>query len=290
MNKKCLNCGNQIQAQPHRVKKMKYCSMKCYHEHCSPHNLTPTPPKKQLIELYQKQEIGLMKLQKVFHADYHTIKKWLKHYKIKIRTHEESLKIRGKTSGTFKKGHKTNIGKTYERRNPNYVNWSKGLTKETDERIAKLGKLGSITKRKLYSEGLLTAWNKGKKCDWKITPEQRRAMLKGLIKRPTYPEKIILELINQNKLPYKYVGDGEKIIGGKNPDFIHKTENKIIEVFGIVFHSKKHAIRKLRKKVTKKGTLDHYTKLGYKTLILWDMEILHAPKEKTLNKIILFTG
>ena len=43
-------------------------------------------------------------------------------------------------SGSFKKGQ---------------VPWNKGLTKETDARVKKYGISGSITKRRLFKEGIL---------------------------------------------------------------------------------------------------------------------------------------
>ena len=41
--------------------------------------------------------------------------------------------------------------------------WTNGLTKETDERIKKSAEKGSKTKKRMFKEGKLNAWNKNKK-------------------------------------------------------------------------------------------------------------------------------
>ncbi|TRZ54256.1 hypothetical protein D4Q76_02745 [archaeon] len=48
-----------------------------------------------------------------------------------------------------------------------------------------------------------------------------KAVLKGLLVRPTSLENKFINIIRRKNLPYKYVGDGDFIIGGKCPDFIH---------------------------------------------------------------------
>lgn len=59
-----------------------------------------------------------------------------------------------------------------------------------------------------------------------------KAILKGLIKRPTSLEKEMIEIINKHGLPYKYCGDGSFLIGYKNPDFVNTNGQKTcIEVY-----------------------------------------------------------
>ena len=61
----------------------------------------------------------------------------------------------------------------------------------------------------------------------------RRCVFANLPLRPTKPEKKLVGIKNECKLPYKYCGDGSVIIGGLNPDFINTNgEKKLIEVFG----------------------------------------------------------
>jgi hypothetical protein len=85
-----------------------------------------------------------------------------------------------------------------------------------------------------------------------------RAILKGLIKRPTSLEKQMIDVIKRNNLPYKYVGDGSFLIGFKNPDFVNVNgEKKLIEV-GNVFHHQNDYIEKRK---------SYFAKYGWKSYI-----------------------
>lgn len=58
--------------------------------------------------------------------------------------------------------------------------------------------------------------------------------VKKMLKRriPTSLESKFIEICSDNELPYKYVGDGSFIVGGKNPDFINMNGEKVaIEVY-----------------------------------------------------------
>lgn len=67
----------------------------------------------------------------------------------------------------------------------------------------------------------------------KLSDKERRewAMhgLKG--KKPTLFERRLLRLIDEYKLPFEYVGNGQLWINQKNPDFISLDKTQIIEVF-----------------------------------------------------------
>jgi hypothetical protein len=117
-------------------------------------------------------------------------------------------------------------------------------------------------------------------------PEFRKKLLKALMKKPTLPEQKVNIILQQN-FPnnWKYVGNGEVILGGKCPDFINNGEKKIIEVFGRVFHDPQQTFKKVIPfHQTEKGTIDHYKKYGYNCLIIWDDE----QEEKMLEKINIF--
>ena len=109
------------------------------------------------------------------------------------------------------------------------------------------------------------------------TPERKdkqvKAMRQGAQIKPTKPEmqveKILHELFPNQ---WKYVGDGEIIFGGKNPDFVNiKGKKQIIEMFGTYYHSKAHngkcpLLHMLERK-------DGYAKFGQDTLIVWQHEL-----------------
>jgi len=85
-----------------------------------------------------------------------------------------------------------------------------------------------------------------------------KAVLKGLLKRPTSLEQETISLFSKYNLPYKYVGDGELIIGGKNPDFVNiNGEKKLIEV-GNVYHHQGNYIQERK---------EHFAKYGWETYV-----------------------
>lgn len=101
---------------------------------------------------------------------------------------------------------------------------------------------------------------------------QIELILKGLIAAPNKSEQKLYSILKQNNLPYKYVGNGEVIIGYKNPDFINTNgEKKIIELFGVYWHGNFPNPEKRIK--LEKERFDIFAKYGYKTLIIWEDEL-----------------
>jgi very-short-patch-repair endonuclease len=105
-----------------------------------------------------------------------------------------------------------------------------------------------------------------------------KAIRKALYKRPTLPEKQVIQIIKLNNLPFKYVGDGKRMINGFNPDFIYKR--KIIEVFSYHHTLSKVRLRDRRKKRT-------YKSLNYQLLVIWEHQIKRDP-QKVTEKIVNF--
>lgn len=107
---------------------------------------------------------------------------------------------------------------------------------------------------------------KKKWCD----PHYRKVMTEGIIsflrfKRPTSLE-IKMDAILQEHYPreWKYVGDGQVLIGWKNPDFINVNGRKaVIEVLGRHWHPEGDDI-KLHL---------HYKKWGFNCLSIWEEEL-----------------
>jgi very-short-patch-repair endonuclease len=97
--------------------------------------------------------------------------------------------------------------------------------------------------------------------------------------KPNKIEKRLISIIDKNNLPFKYVGDGQIWIGSKNPDFISLNEKKIIELFGDFWHTQK--VRCFEE--TENGRKEHFLKYGYKTLIIWEHELVN--EKGVLNKI-----
>ena len=91
--------------------------------------------------------------------------------------------------------------------------------------------------------------------------------------KPNNLEKRLISLIEAHNLPYKYVGDGQVILGGKCPDFINTNGQKIVlEVFGRYWHDPvKNPAVKLKQQ--EDYIVAHYAKYGFKCIILWGEEV-----------------
>lgn len=97
-----------------------------------------------------------------------------------------------------------------------------------------------------------------------------------LSRRPTDLEAKLIEIITKYHLPYKYVGNGDFIIGGKNPDFINTNSAKVaIDIFGDHWHNAGEIPN--RKAV--------FAKFGWELIILWGHELKHLSEIEIVNKI-----
>ena len=143
-------------------------------------------------------------------------------------------------------------------KNPNKINvvnnfptangrasWSKGLTKETDTRLAESAKKLSVTmKRKIASGEKTGAWSKEywteekrkEKSEWrkqlhKSHPETHpNRRLAGNRNKMTYPERVAFDWLTTNKINF----EPQKLIVGKYVDFC--IDNNIIEIDGERWH------------------------------------------------------
>lgn len=103
---------------------------------------------------------------------------------------------------------------------------------------------------------------------------------------PSSLEKIVIDVINDNNLPYKYVGDHKIYIGKLNPDFIHSEgDNKIIEVFGNYWHKNKEDIAF---KDTEGGRKKYFSIFGYNTMVIWGNQIKNMSENDICNEIKSF--
>ena len=115
------------------------------------------------------------------------------------------------------------------------------------------------------------------KKNWKnpeFNRKTRQAILKSCYKKPNKVEKLLNKILNKLfSKEYKFVGDGEIILGGFNPDFINiNGQKKIIELYGDYWHNlPEYKERDKRRIIT-------YKREGYKTLIIWEHEFKNQIK------------
>jgi len=138
-------------------------------------------------------------------------------------------------------------------------------------------------KRKKLSERRKQLWDtfeyrqriteKIKQC-WK-DPIFQKKIRKACALKPNKPEQALSKLL-QNLFPneYKYVGDFQFFLGGKNPDFMNLNGKKfLIELYGDYWHRNDDPQERI----------DHFKKFGFNTLIIWEHEL--KDQELLKNKL-----
>ena len=152
----------------------------------------------------------------------------------------------------------------------------------------------SIGHNKLYEtpeyQASVTA---GLRRAWREKSQEERdkhiqAIMLGMQAHPNKPELYLLELLDAiYPNEWKYVGNGQFILGGKNPDFVNVDGRKqIIELFGNYWHSKERTGRTEKEEVRHRQKV--YSQYGYGTLVIWQSELKN--QSKVLTKISKFVS
>lgn len=109
------------------------------------------------------------------------------------------------------------------------------------------------------------------------TPETRDRLIKSLleIRSPNKVEIKVLDMLNEQLgNEWKFVGDGQIVIGGCCPDFINTNGKKlIVEFYGEFFHKPQE--EGYKKKI--------YAQFGYDTFAIWSKDI-----QNHTNRNLLF--
>ncbi len=107
--------------------------------------------------------------------------------------------------------------------------------------------------------------------------KQIKAIMNSQVIKPNKPEIFLTQLLNKI-LPneYKYVGDGQFILGGKCPDFFNVNgKKKLIELYGDYWH----------KNDNPQDRIDYFKKYGFDTLVIWESEL---QKQDLKSRILEF--
>lgn len=102
--------------------------------------------------------------------------------------------------------------------------------------------------------------------------EAIRKMMLAMNAKPNDSERKLESILNKHwPDEWKYVGDGQVIFDGLNPDFINCNGKKlIIELFGDYWHSPEMTDSWRRSEL---GRMMVYSQFGYKTLVIWSHEL-----------------
>jgi len=118
---------------------------------------------------------------------------------------------------------------------------------------------------------------------WRLNhDEQLKRMMVGEHKKPNKLERRLVELIDRDNLPFKYVGNWEFILGGKCPDFLCTDGRKLlIELFGNYWHT-------IKARETVEERVARFRRYGFETLVLWEKEMVD--ERLIVDKIRGFCG
>ncbi len=144
--------------------------------------------------------------------------------------------------------------------------WNKGLTKDTNHKIAEQAKAKKGIPRpfnvgKAVSAAMLKLWK---------DPAYVSRQMKARGVTPNKSELKLLDIITS--LGFRFVGDGQLIIAGKCPDY-WDGNNKLIEFYGNYWHSKEE----------EKKRVELFKNQGYDCLIIWEHELIN--KKEIIDKV-----
>lgn len=238
----------------------------------SANKLPPFTSKSNLTHLYLEKKLSSYKIATLFNVSPNTILRLMKSYNIKARIPSElkhSLESRKKMSQTqkllFKNGELIpwNKGKPYLKLREYYKD---SVFKERRRKAISVPKSPQAGKNISMAQKRL----------WK-NPEFAKKKMQSFQRRPTKPERKLIKIVNDNKLPLKYVGDGKIIIHSLCPDFIGtNNEKKIVELFGDYWHNPEK--RNLKPYQTSWGRTAIFKRYGYDALIVWEHELNDSVK------------
>ena len=93
---------------------------------------------------------------------------------------------------------------------------------------------------------------------------------------PNNGEMVLFGILCYLELPYRYTGNGQYILMGHAPDFVHRTKRQIIEFYGERWHAPEE----------EQSRIDLFARADYRVLVVWQKET--APKNrKVLYKKLL---
>jgi len=97
--------------------------------------------------------------------------------------------------------------------------------------------------------------------------------MKAVLKANLSGKKTKLEIAVEAKLGenWKFVGDGTLMVGGLNPDFVHKDGKHLVEAFGCYWHGCRKCFPGSKAKgIPMNQRLSTFKKYGYSCRVLWE--------------------
>ena len=95
---------------------------------------------------------------------------------------------------------------------------------------------------------------------------------------PNNAEMTLFGIMCYLGLSYKYTGNGQFILSGMCPDFVHLKDRKIVEMYGERWH--------LPAEEEQRITL--FARSDYQTLIVWSKELTPSNRKKLYRRLLEF--
>lgn len=233
-----------------------------------------------------------------YHVTRKAITRWLKAYRIELRTISETIrktfklfpeKLEYRQTPEYKelvsagvlrandldptindrRGKSIKASYTPERKK-RYSDWKTGTTLSPDGRAKVSAARKNFLSDDINREPLRDAWRDPEKRAARITK-----ILESINRRPNKPEQKVIDAITEYNLPYKYTGDGSFIVAGLNPDFVNTNGRKVaVEVFGDYWHGE----QAVRVAGTEEGRKAIFAEYGWDLVILWEKDINRLSK------------
>lgn len=147
----------------------------------------------------------------------------------------------------------------------NHPFWGRRLNQAQKAKLSRLGWKHSEESKHRISVASRLNW---------LNPDYARRALSSM--KPNKMELEVDNLLKELSLPYRYVGDGQFIVGGKCPDFLNVNgQKKLIEFYGHHWHQGENP----------QARIAHFAQYGFHTLIIWEDELkrLGELKQKLLR-------
>ncbi len=285
----CPTCGKEFQAPPSHNRK--YCSKECYvksqpriHEWYSLEN--------KIRKLYDEEKWTMLEIAKMLKCDTKTVAYWMDKFGIPRRSLSEALRGRKFTEETRRKmrlASRERWKRPEEREKNSRAHSGARLSEEHKRKISK-SLIGNKRRKGIpHTEEVKRKMSEISKIHWK-DPKYARKVITALQAQPNNSEMVLINIIDENQFPFRYVGDGKIVIDGKVPDFISTDgSKKVIEFFGSPWHDPAHSDKiDVKYDRTEEGRKKFFTKHGYDCLIIWDDEM--GDEAKIVERIKTFIG
>lgn len=134
----------------------------------------------------------------------------------------------------------------------------KGVSRSAPPTEATRQKLSKSVKA-AYENGLREKRRSWAKARWQ-DPERARAWATSMFRKPSGPERRAAARLGDQ---WRYTGNGVFWIEGMNPDFMHITEPRVIEIFGRYWHRNDNP----------QDRIDRFAAAGYECQVIWEDQI-----------------